>query len=47
MDNPDVAKLSKQVIIEQTQEGMRIQLVDQDGRSMFEQGSAVPMPYAP
>jgi chemotaxis protein MotB len=44
-DNPDVAALSKQVVMDQTPEGMRIQLVDQDGRPMFQQGTATPMPY--
>jgi chemotaxis protein MotB len=44
-DNPDIAVLSKQVIIENTPEGLRIQLVDQDGRPMFQQGSTEPMPY--
>lgn len=43
--NPDLAELSKQVITEQTPEGLRIQLVDQDGRPMFQAGSAEPMPY--
>src|ERR1700722_13891892 len=44
-DNPDLAALSKQLILEQTPEGLRIQLVDQDGRPMFQQGNAEPMPY--
>jgi len=44
-DNPDIATLSKQVVIDNTPEGLRIQLVDQDGRPMFQQGSAEPMPY--
>ena len=44
-DNPDLAALSKQVIMEQTPEGLRIQLVDQDGRPMFQQGTSAPMPY--
>ncbi len=44
-DNPDLAALSKQVITEQTPEGLRIQLVDQDGRPMFQQGTSEPMPY--
>jgi len=44
-DNPDLAQLSKQVIMEQTPEGLRIQLVDQDGRPMFAQGTSEPMPY--
>lgn len=45
-DNPDIAQLSKQVILDQTPEGMRIQLVDQEGKPMFQQGSSAPMPYA-
>jgi chemotaxis protein MotB len=44
-DNPDIANLSHQLILEQTPQGLRIQLVDQDGHPMFEQGSAEPMPY--
>ena len=39
---PELAELSKQLIIDQTPEGLRIQLVDQEGRSMFENGSARP-----
>ncbi|HKY17844.1 MAG TPA: flagellar motor protein MotB [Rhizomicrobium sp.] len=45
-DNPDLANLSKQVITEKTPQGLRIQLVDQDGRPMFQPGSNEPMPYA-
>jgi chemotaxis protein MotB len=45
-DNPDIANLSHQVITENTPQGLRIQLVDQDGRPMFQQGSTEPMPYA-
>jgi len=45
-DNPDLANLSHQVMLEQTPQGLRIQLVDQDGRPMFQQGSNEPMPYA-
>jgi chemotaxis protein MotB len=44
-DMPDIAALSRQVITEQTPEGLRIQLIDQDQRPMFQPGSAVPMPY--
>jgi chemotaxis protein MotB len=44
-DNPDIANLSHQVITENTPQGLRIQLVDQDGRPMFQPGSAEPMPY--
>jgi chemotaxis protein MotB len=45
-DKPDLAELSKHVLIDDTPEGVRIQLVDQDGRSMFEPGRAEPKPYA-
>ncbi|WP_395671136.1 flagellar motor protein MotB [Phenylobacterium sp.] len=41
-DMPELAELSKNIIIDQTPEGLRIQLVDQEGRSMFAQGSAQP-----
>ncbi|MFN9544713.1 MAG: OmpA family protein, partial [Alphaproteobacteria bacterium] len=43
-DMPDFAKLSRHVLIDTTPEGARIQLIDQDGRSMFEPGSAEPTP---
>ena len=39
---PELAELSKQIIIDQTPEGLRIQLVDQEGRSMFKEGSSEP-----
>ncbi|MBV9509536.1 MAG: OmpA family protein [Caulobacteraceae bacterium] len=41
-DMPELAELSKQVLIDQTPEGLRIQLVDQEGRSMFDTGSTQP-----
>jgi chemotaxis protein MotB len=41
-DMPELAELSKNIIVDQTPEGLRIQLIDQEGRSMFNQGSAVP-----
>jgi chemotaxis protein MotB len=41
-DMPELAELSKNLIIDQTPEGLRIQLVDQEGRSMFNQGSVQP-----
>ncbi|MGA0600459.1 flagellar motor protein MotB [Caulobacter sp. KR2-114] len=41
-DMPELAELSKQLIIDNTPEGLRIQLVDQEGRSMFKEGSAQP-----
>jgi len=39
-DLPDIAELSKNVIMEKTPEGFRIQIVDQEGRSMFAPGEA-------
>ncbi len=41
-DMPELAELSKNIIIDQTPEGLRIQLVDQEGRSMFAEGNAQP-----
>jgi chemotaxis protein MotB len=39
---PELAELSKNIIIDETPEGLRIQLVDQEGRSMFDQGQTQP-----
>lgn len=41
-DSPELAELSKNVIIDETPEGLRIQIIDQDGRSMFPAGHAEP-----
>ncbi len=41
-DMPDIAELSRNVIMEQTPDGLRIQIVDQEGRSMFNPGDAAP-----
>jgi len=41
-DMPELAELSKHLIVEITPEGLRIQIVDQEGRPMFEPGSAQP-----
>ncbi|ODN70973.1 OmpA/MotB family protein [Methylobrevis pamukkalensis] len=41
-DMPEIAEISKQVLMEVTEEGLDIQLVDQDGRSMFPEGSSTP-----
>ena len=41
-DMPELAELSKQVLVDQTPEGLRIQLIDQEGRSMFDPASAKP-----
>ena len=39
---PELAELSKNIIVDETPEGLRIQLIDQEGRSMFNTGSAQP-----
>lgn len=39
---PELAELSKNIIIDETPEGLRIQLIDQEGRAMFNQGSTQP-----
>src|SRR5690606_12608491 len=43
-DMPDFAELSKHLIVDQTPEGLRIQLIDQEGRAMFQSASAEPLP---
>ena len=42
-DLPDYAELSRNLIIEQTPEGLNIQLVDQEGRAMFTGSSSEPL----
>ena len=39
---PELAELTRQLIIEDTPEGLRIQLVDEEGRPMFNPGSVQP-----
>ena len=39
---PEIAELSRNIVIEQTKEGVDVSLVDQDGRSMFPEGSVDP-----
>ncbi len=41
---PDFAELSKHIIVDQTPEGVRIQLIDQENRAMFSGSSAEPLP---
>jgi chemotaxis protein MotB len=41
-DMPDLTELSKHIMIEQTAAGLNIEIVDQDGRSMFAEGSKEP-----
>ena len=39
---PEIADISRQVIFEQTKDGLNIEIVDHDGRSMFAEGSKEP-----
>jgi chemotaxis protein MotB len=41
-DLPELTEMSKHVIFEETKEGLNLEIVDQDGRSMFADGSKVP-----
>jgi chemotaxis protein MotB len=41
-DLPDIAEISKNILMEDTKEGLNIEIVDQDGRSMFADGSKEP-----
>lgn len=40
---PEIAELSKNIVVEETKEGLNIAIVDQDGRSMFAEGSVTPL----
>jgi chemotaxis protein MotB len=41
-DMPEITDPSKHLMIEETKEGLNIEIVDQDGRSMFPEGSKEP-----
>ncbi len=41
-DLPELAEASRHILMEETKEGFNIQLVDQDGSSMFPDGSKTP-----
>ena len=43
---PDIAELSRNVIMDETPDGLNIQLVDQEGRPMFQPGTATLVPKA-
>ena len=42
IENSDLKGLTKNLVIDMTPEGLRIQIVDRDGESMFPTGSSVP-----
>jgi chemotaxis protein MotB len=39
---PEIAELSRNIVIEQTKDGLNVSLVDENGRSMFPEGSVQP-----
>lgn len=41
-DMPEILDISRNIIIEETKEGLDISLVDQDGRAMFPEGATYP-----
>lgn len=41
-DMPELTDISKNVIFEETKDGLNMEIVDQEGRSMFAEGSKVP-----
>ncbi|MGV3491216.1 MAG: flagellar motor protein MotB [Devosia sp.] len=40
--NPDITTISDNLLVEETQEGLNIQIIDQEGRPMFPEGSKYP-----
>jgi chemotaxis protein MotB len=41
-DMPELTEISKHILFEETDQGLNLEIVDQDGRSMFADGSKVP-----
>jgi chemotaxis protein MotB len=41
-DMPELTEISKNIIFEETSQGLNLEIVDQDGKSMFADGSKVP-----
>ena len=41
-DMPELTEISKHIMFEETKEGFNLEIVDQDGRSMFADGSKAP-----
>ena len=41
-DLPELTEMSKHIMFEETKEGLNLEIVDQDGRSMFADGSKAP-----
>ena len=41
-DMPELTEISKHIMFEETSQGLNLEIIDQDGRSMFADGSKVP-----
>ena len=41
-DMPEISEMSKHIMVEETKDGLNIEIVDQDGRSMFPEGQREP-----
>jgi chemotaxis protein MotB len=41
-DMPELTEISKHIMFEETTQGLNLEIIDQDGRSMFADGSKVP-----
>jgi chemotaxis protein MotB len=41
-DMPELTEISKHIMFEETSQGLNLEIIDQDGRSMFPDGSKVP-----
>jgi chemotaxis protein MotB len=41
-DMPEITEVSKHIMFEETKDGLNIEIIDQDGRSMFAEGSKEP-----
>lgn len=44
--SPELRQFSEQLLIDITDEGLRVQVIDQENRPMFQSGSALLQPYA-
>lgn len=42
---PDITEISDNLVVEKTEEGLNIQIVEQNGRRMFPEGSKYPLEY--
>jgi chemotaxis protein MotB len=42
-DMPELTEVSKHIMFEETKQGLNLEIVDQDGRSMFADGSKLPL----